>query len=257
MGSKECFLWLCHRIGIKIHEAYEVETIRLSVHPEMHIVEQSLFLCGLPIPTQHVYHIVDASIAAYHYRWENLQALGFCLYHNTPILRLKRFNLMKHECFIKVKHPDNIVIVECICYDSRHILLSIRRQNDILHVVSLFEQRGDFIIGESCYAAADAGDKEGEGRVLLGELDELVHIRTDGLYAALHRRDGVALTLQAHALTHDGPKLAVGDISRTTSVHTFEVAAEHKDLVRLQLRDKLWCCPFLFHNLVILAQIYS
>ena len=30
---------------------------------------------------------------------------------------------MKHERFIKVKNPDNIVIVECICYYSRHILI--------------------------------------------------------------------------------------------------------------------------------------
>ena len=97
-------------------------------------------------------------------------------------------------------------------------------QHDILYVVSFLEQWRDFIIRESGNAATDAGDEEGEGRVLLGELDELVHIRTDGLYAALHRRDAVALALQTNALTHDGPKLAVGDIGRTTTVHSFEIA---------------------------------
>ena len=135
--------------------------------------------------------------------------------------------------------------------------LPIRRQDDILHVVGLLEQWRDFFISKSCYAAADAGHEERQVLILLGKLDELVHIRTDGLYAALHCRDTVALALQTYALTHDGSKLAVGDIGRTTAVHTFEIAAKHKDLVRLQLRDKLWCCPFLFHNLVILAQIYS
>ena len=109
---KECFLRLCQRIGIKIHEAYKVETVRLAVHPETHVVEQSLLLCYLPVATQHVYHIVDAPIAANHHRRENLQALWFRLYHNAPILRLKRIYLMMHERFIKVKHPDYIVVVE-------------------------------------------------------------------------------------------------------------------------------------------------
>ena len=31
-------------------------------------------------------------------------------------------NLMLHERFIKVKHPDNIVIVECICNNSWHCI---------------------------------------------------------------------------------------------------------------------------------------
>ena len=60
-------------------------------------------------------------VLLYHRR-ENLQPLGLCLYHNTPILRLKRINLMMHERFIKVKHPDNIVIVECICNNSWHCI---------------------------------------------------------------------------------------------------------------------------------------
>jgi len=122
----------------------------------------------------------------------------------------------------------------------------------------LCKQRGDFIIGESGDAAADASDEERQFGVLLGEPNELIHIRTDGFHAALHRGDGIALTLQAHALTHDGPKLAVGDVSRTAAVHTSQIAAEYKDLVRLQRCDKLWRCSltvgqsvalqsFLFH----------
>ena len=58
-------------------------------------------------------------VLLYHRR-ENLQPLGFRLYHNAPILRLKRINLMMHERFIKVKHPDYIVVVECICNNSWH-----------------------------------------------------------------------------------------------------------------------------------------
>ena len=62
--------------------------------------------------------------------------------------------------------------------------------------MSLLEQRRDFIISKSGDAATDASNEEGEGRVLLGELDKLVHIRTDGFYAALHGGDGIALALQ-------------------------------------------------------------
>ena len=118
-------------------------------------------------------------------------------------------------------------------------ILPIRRQNDILHAMSCLEQRGDFFIGESSDAAADASDEERQFRVLLGEPNELIHIRTDGFHAALHRGDGIALTLQAHALTHDGSKLAVGDVGRTAAVHSLQVAAEHEDLVRLQRCDTL------------------
>ena len=121
-------------------------------------------------------------------------------------------------------------------------------QHDILHVVSLLEQRRDFIIRESSNATADAGNKERQILVLFGELDELIHVGLDSIYPTLHRWDAIALTLQAYALAHDGSKLAVGDIGRSTAVHTFEIAAEHKYLVRLQLRDKLWCRSLLFHN---------
>ena len=78
-----------------------------------------------------------------------------------------------------------------------------------------FKQRGYFVISKTCYAAANASHEEGEGRVLLGELDKLVHIRTDGFHTALHGGDGIALALQTYALAHDGSELAVGDISCT------------------------------------------
>ena len=112
----------------------------------------------------------------------------------------------------------------------------------------LLKQWGDFFVREAGYATANAGYEECQIGMLLGKLDELVHIRTDGVYAALHRGDGITLTLQANALSHDGTKLAVGDVCRTASVHTSQIAAEHKDLIRLQRCDKLWCCSFL-HNI--------
>ena len=121
-------------------------------------------------------------------------------------------------------------------------------QHDILHVVSLLEQRRDFIIRESSNATADAGNKERQILVLFGELDELIHVGLDSIYPTLHRWDAIALTLQAYALAHDGSKLAVGYIGRPASVHTFKIAAEHKDLVLLELSNKIGCKISVIHN---------
>ena len=112
--------------------------------------------------------------------------------------------------------------------------------------MSLLEQRRDFIICESGDATTDAGNEERLVLMLLGKLDELINVGFDGFHTALHRWDGITLALQTHALAHNSPKLAVGDVGRTAAVHTFQVASEHKNLVRLQLCNKLWCSSLLF-----------
>ena len=83
--------------------------------------------------------------------------------------------------------------------------------------------------------------------MVLGKTDKLVHVWLNGLHFSLHGRNGIALALQTYALSHDGSELAVCDICSTASVHTSQIAAEYKDLVRLQRCNKLWCCSFLFH----------
>ena len=49
-------------------------------------------------------------------------------------------NLMLHERFIKVKHPDNIVIVECICNTSWHCIRRLfvfgKRTDTVIDVTS-------------------------------------------------------------------------------------------------------------------------
>ena len=125
-----------------------------------------------------------------------------------------------------------------------------RGQHNILNAVRLFEKRSNLLVRKSCDATTDARHKERQFRMLLGEGNELVHIRTDGINPTLHRRDAVALPLQSYALSHDGAKLAVGDISRPTAVHSLQVAAEYEYLVGLQLRNKLWCRAFLFHKVL-------
>lgn len=57
------------------------------------------------------------------------------------------------------------------------------------------------------------------------EADELVHIGSDGLHAALHGRYAVAPSLKAGALTPDGPELLVCDAGRPASVHSAQIAA--------------------------------
>ena len=67
-----------------------------------------------------------------------------------------------------------------------------------------------------------------------GKFYELIYIRTNGLYPTLHGRYGIALTLQANALSHDGAKLTVSGVSRSAAVHTSQVAAKDEDLAWLK-----------------------
>ena len=94
----------------------------------------------------------------------------------------------------------------------------------------LFEQGRYFFVPESCDAAADAGHIEEMLRVLLGKRDETIHIRLYGLHAALHSRDGVALTAETDSAAHHGTEKSEGGISRPTTVDAGKVAALCKRL---------------------------
>ena len=69
--------------------------------------------------------------------------------------------------------------------------------------------------------------------MMLGVGDEIIHVWTDGFYAALHRRDGVTLALQANALSHDGTEMEAGNAGGSTTMHDSQIAAKHKNLVLL------------------------
>ena len=141
---------------------------------------------------------------------------------------------------VTLKNEDAANVLLSVCADGQH---------NIINLVCLFKQRRYLIISESGYAAANASHEECQFGMLLGKPDEFIHIRSDSFHTALHGGDCIALALQSYALSHDGSELAVGDVSRTASMHTSQIAAEYKDLVRLQRCNKLWCCSFLFHNL--------
>ena len=111
---------------------------------------------------------------------------------------------------------------------------------NILHIDGTSEQRRDLVRGEACNAAADARDQEGQLGMLLGEDDELLHVGKDGTHTALHRRDGIALSLQANALSHDGPKPFKSDTGCTATMHALQVAAEDKDFVSVESPNVVW-----------------
>ena len=67
--------------------------------------------------------------------------------------------------------------------------------------------------------------------MLMGKDNEFLHVWTDGFHAALHRRDGVTLALQAYTLAHDGTEMQAGYTGSTTTMHASQIAAKHKNLV--------------------------
>ena len=70
--------------------------------------------------------------------------------------------------------------------------------------------------------------------MLAGEGEELVHVGLDGLDAALHRRDGVALALEADAAAEDGAEMLERGPCGAATVHPRKVAPENEDFVGLQ-----------------------
>ena len=104
-------------------------------------------------------------------------------------------------------------------------------QDDVFHINRCGKQWCDFTGRETGDAATDAGHQELVLLMVGRELDELVNIGFDGLHAALHRRDGITLSLQSHALAHDGAKAARGNPCGTATVSACQVAAKDKNLI--------------------------
>lgn len=106
------------------------------------------------------------------------------------------------------------------------------REEDVVNQHGGFEERGDFLVRETCYAAADTCYKEGELRVLHGKGNELVYIRFDCFHSALHGWDGVCLAVEAYAFSPYGTKFLIGVTGCSASMGSGEVAAEDKDFSR-------------------------
>ena len=81
---------------------------------------------------------------------------------------------------------------------------------NILYIDSILKQRSNIFREETGNATTDRGDKEGLIRMGLGISNEFVDIGFNGLYTALHRWNGIALSLWAVTVTHDGTKMKAG-----------------------------------------------
>ena len=112
---------------------------------------------------------------------------------------------------------------------------------NVLHLHGASKQRRNLTWSEACDATAYLGDEEGQLRMHVSETDELLDVGQDGVSAALHRWDGIALSLQANALSHDSAEFFNGGSCRATGMHACKVAAKDKDLVWTEMLDKLWC----------------
>ena len=74
--------------------------------------------------------------------------------------------------------------------------------------------------------------------MMLGIGDEFLHVWTDGFHAALHRRDGITLALQAYTLAHDGTEMQAGYAGSTTTMHASQIAAKYKYFVLNQSSEE-------------------
>ena len=84
----------------------------------------------------------------------------------------------------------------------------------------------------------------------VGEADEILNVGQDGVHAALHGGDGIALALQANTLSHDGTELLHSRPCRAAGVCASQVATENENLIILEISDVIGC-----EAMAVLAQI--
>ena len=110
-------------------------------------------------------------------------------------------------------------------------------QVDIGEVFGIGKEGGDFLGCVAGYAAAYGGDEEGVLLVITGEGDETLYGLT-GAGEAFHGGDGVALALEAFAVTPLCSEMVQGKAGGTSGVVTEVVGAEDEDLAGLEGTDE-------------------
>ena len=93
------------------------------------------------------------------------------------------------------------------------------------------------LVGETCDAAADAGDQKAVHRVRFGILNEFIHVGTNRLDAALHGGNGVALSSGTGAHAPFRAKEFVRHPGGAATMMSSKIAAEYKHLAFRQMRD--------------------
>jgi hypothetical protein len=84
------------------------------------------------------------------------------------------------------------------------------------------------------------------------KVDKLIHVGLDGLYASLHRGNGIALSLQPYALSPNSAKVLSGYASCTTTMIACEVATKHENLILSETTDSLGSISSIIHDNVLL-----
>ena len=130
--------------------------------------------------------------------------------------------------------------------DVLYDFIELPGQNDVLTINGMIEQRSDFINPETGDATAYFSDQELQFRMLFGKSNKLIHVRLDSLNAALHRGNGITLTLQSDTLAPYRSKPLIGQSCRTTAMCSGEIAAKDEYLILFQLRYSfggyILCC---------------
>ncbi len=67
-------------------------------------------------------------------------------------------------------------------------------QVDVFNLRGSFEEWGNVGIVEASYAASDASNQKLQLRMIACKVDEIVHIRFNSFYTALHSGNGVAVS---------------------------------------------------------------
>ena len=93
-------------------------------------------------------------------------------------------------------------------------------------------KKGGYLGGsESGDTAPYRRDVKGLSGMTDSKGDKAVYVRSDSLYTALHGGEGVRITLEAFALSPDGPESVAGGPCRSSAMMSGKIASEDKNVV--------------------------
>lgn len=97
---------------------------------------------------------------------------------------------------------------------------------DVVEFEGFGKEGGYLFVGEPGDATADAGDVECCLVPFAGQINKVVNVWLDGIYASLHGWDGVRAALYANTLAHYGAEAFECNASCSSGVYACEVATE-------------------------------
>lgn len=104
---------------------------------------------------------------------------------------------------------------------------------------------------EACDATTYARHKKCEIGIETCKIDEFLHVRSYLFGTTMHCGNAVGLSLKSHSLSPYRSKPVVGCFCGTTSMAPLQVTPENKDLVLLQVGDKIRCYSIVVHSCIL------